>query len=208
MKGNGQEYDLLDEGFIHAKCYAVVDLGTQNVEWQGTAKKKREVVFLWELVDYFVEIEKDGVVQELPRVISRRFTLSLHKKSLLRPFLVSWRGANFTPEQEKAFDVKTVLSAPCTLQIIHNQGKGDYSDKTYANVANAIPLMDKTVKQELVNPPIHFSFEEEMEIPETLPDWIKEKIKQSDEWRMSDANPEVMDVNHKSPLPDDDEIPF
>ena len=207
--GNSQDYELLPEGYETAKCYAVVDLGTQKTEWKGNTKKVRKVVLIWELHRHTIEIEKNGEKIDAPRVISRIFTLSLGKKSHLRPFLVSWRGKNFTPEEEKGFNIKTVLEAPCTLQIIHNQGSGDNSDTTYANVANAIPLMDKELKQELYCDPVYFSFEDNMDIPESLPDWIKEKIQQSNEWlmagRLDDAP--VQDPDYIPPNPDDD-IPF
>lgn len=209
-KGN-QEYDLIPQGITPAICYSVYDLGTQEYMWQGKLKTPWQVVFIWELPEYLIDIEyEDGTTEEMPRVISQIFTVSLHKKSNLRPFLVAWRGREFTKQEEDAFDLKNVLGVNCNLQILHETGN---NSKTYANVINAMPLMDGQAKLEPRNPVRYFSLTEEMGIPEECPEWISDKIQDSREWKaLQDPAPSMTQGNDyptEEPIsiPDDD-IPF
>ena len=89
------------------------------------------------------------------------------------------------------------------LNVIHNE-------KGYAQIAAVMPLMkDKDIKKP-ENPVHYFSFDDgEIAIPEGTPEWIANKIKNSDEWAsFNDPNYEARSDNEElSPL-DDDDIPF
>ena len=112
----------------------------------------------------------------MPRVIPRIYTLSLHKKSNLGQDLVSWRGQPFTSEEEKGFDIHTVLGANCLLTIVHTEKDGS----TYANIAAVTKLVKGMPKKEPENPIIKYSMEEDgWNVPENVYDWIKDKIADS-----------------------------
>jgi hypothetical protein len=84
------------EGTHTARCFAVIDLGTQTSEWQGQQVSKRKVLLGFELPDELHTFdEKEG---PKPFSIWSRFTASLHPKGQLRPMLEAWRGRAFTKE--------------------------------------------------------------------------------------------------------------
>lgn len=182
-KSTGKQMDPIPEGVTMAACFAIYDMGTQfDAKWN---KSKREVLFMWEVPEHRIDIEKDGVQKNLPRAISQTYTLSLHQKAALRKVLESWRGKAFTEPELAGFDVKKVLGASCQLQIVHN--KSHDGTKTYANVGAimALPKGIKPLKAENVLK--WFSFEETSELPDDTPEWVAKSIAESDEWKANQA---------------------
>lgn len=117
---DGGDYENHPEGQFRAICMDVVDLGmVENKKW-GKMQHKIAVV-------YHTEAKmKDG----RPFEIWARFTLTLAENGFLRPFLQSWRGKSFTPEELEGFDVEKLIGAPAYIQVIHQRS----GDKTYANI--------------------------------------------------------------------------
>ena len=88
-KGGG-DFVLIPEDLHLAICFGIWDLGKQFSEkWEKSVHK---ILITWELPDCQGEFEQDGKRLKLPRVISKRYTLSLHKKADLKRDLESWRG--------------------------------------------------------------------------------------------------------------------
>ena len=204
--------ELLPAGNHHAVCYGVIDLGTQNGEYMGTPKKTHEVMVCWEIPALTIEIEKDGVKKIMPRVKSRRFTLSLGEKANLYKMLVSWRGRAFTTEELAGFDVFNLIGANCLLNIIHVV-KGE---NTYDNITGASPILAGMTK---LKPKTdiwqYYIPEDQMKIPEVIPDWIKEIIGKSDEHQFvnnaqAHFNSQADDTppEYDSDSQPDDDIPF
>jgi len=198
------DFEIIEPGVYQGVCQAVIDLGTQHNQKWGQYQHK--VMLTWELPTERIQIEKDGEAQDLPRVISRRFTLSLSEKSLLRPFLESWRGIAFTPQELIAFDISKLLGANCQLNIIHN----DYEGKTYANVSTAMPLLKGTPKLTAQNEMIYYSMEDHgLSIPEGVHDWQKKIIMESMEWNETgQQNEEWGDKGDGPPIDDSGDIPL
>ena len=194
----GKDFDPIKEGLHPAVCYGVIDLGQQYDEkW---SKWTQKVLLQWELPEQRIEIEG----ADLPRATSRIFTLSLDKKSLLRPFLESWRGTAFSVEHLAGFDISKLAAVSCQLQILHNV----VGDKTYANVQAAMPYSGEKIVPE--NPVVVYCIEER-DIPESIPDWIKDKIRESKEH--SEGDGEIMeneDIRQEPPEHGEprDDIPF
>jgi hypothetical protein len=199
---------LAPEGVHRAACISVLDIGTQS---GGKWGDKYKILFTWELVD---ELMDDG----RPFVVSQRYTLSLSDKSLLRPMLQSWRGRAFTQKELEAFDVFNVLGKPCQVQILHKASDSDPS-KVYANVASVMPLGKGMAKiAETQNPEVAFAFEEQksgqVEIPEDIPDWQKDLIRNAPEYKAlmggQPARPQANGdgVAYDAVDEDEDSIPF
>lgn len=204
-KEEGQKRDPVAEGAHHAVCYAVVDLGTQPpLPGSQFSKRQRKALFMFELPDERMQLERDGVQLDLPRGISRDMPVSLHEKSNMRKFLVAWRGRQFTDEELKGFDLKNVLNANCVINVVHNA-------KGYADIASVMPLMKGATKRTPENRPLVFDLDEHpagAPLPESLPQWVRERIERSDEWQARLGNGH--DDSH-APPPDegaDDPIPF
>lgn len=176
--GGNKNLNPVPQGLHHGVCYAIYDLGTQYMEFFD--KYAHKVIITWELPNERIKIERDGNIEDLPRVISKEYTLSLHKKATLRQDLETWKGSALTDEQLSGFNLKNLLNQNCTLQIMHPPKKED-SDRVYPKVNAIMPLMkDEASKPE--NPTVFFSFEDGYAIPDTVPSWIVDKIKASKEW--------------------------
>lgn len=205
-KTGGADYEPVSQGMHQAVCYSLVDLGTHFNETFG--KTNHKILIGWEIPNERIDVERDGAKVNLPRSISARYTLSLSDKATLRKVLESWRGKPFTEAELDGFDLTKLLGANCMIQVMH-QKKGD---KTYANVTTVVPLYKGMPKLEPENPIQYFAIEEhQCNIPESLPGWIKDIIKSSEEWHImaGDAGGSYAGyVDENPPPPSDDGIPF
>ena len=131
--GSGKDFDPCPEGLHHGIAIGIYDLGHQFSEKWG--KSSHKCLIMWELPKVRIDIEKDGEKLNLPRAISKQFTVSLHEKSSLRKTLQSWRGKAFTAAELKGFDILNILGANATVQVIHTTR----DDRTYANVEAVKP---------------------------------------------------------------------
>ncbi|MBK7546233.1 MAG: hypothetical protein IPI56_10915 [Elusimicrobia bacterium] len=102
-----------EPGSYAAVCNQVIDLGTQEGEYQGNKIKRRQVILGWELT------EKNSKGE--PFRVSSFYTASLSEKSKLRPMLESWRGAAFSTEELKGFPLSKLLGKPCLVSLILNE---------------------------------------------------------------------------------------
>jgi len=212
--GSGSSIEPIPEGTYEAVCYAVIDLGTHYSE---TFKKEaHKVLIQWEIPECRITVERDGKDVDLPRVISRRYTMSLHKKAALRHDLEAWRGKAFTEDELAGFDVSTIVGHGCLLGIVHEEGK---EGKVYAGISSilALPRVKGRKPAAPENEPLVFSIPEDagprFAVPETLPDWIVQTIKESREWtgkgqRPAIQPPTVVDEKDVEISGNDEEMPF
>jgi len=177
----GSSYEPIPAGTYLARCYSMVQIGTVEEEFQGLKKQVNKVRITWELpTELKVFNPEKG---EQPQAISKEFTLSMHEKSSLRAFLTSWRGKGFTEDEAKAFDVTRLLGVPCMLSIVHEPGKKDPS-KTYDKIASVSTVMKGVTMPPQINPSFEFTLEKfELEKFDLLPDFLKDKIRQSREYK-------------------------
>ena len=197
-----RSFKLVPAGTHMALCYGIVDLGTQVYSYQGEQKQARQCRVLWELHGEDADGNPLTLEDGRPLSLSQRYTLSLAEKAKLRKTLISWRGREFTAQELRGFDLRTIIGAPCMLTVTHAV-KGD---KTYANVdtVTAVPAaLKKLGLPELVNKKTYFSFgyfnQDEFD---ALTEGLKRVIIQSPEWHA---------VSHAKPTSlanVDDDIPF
>src|SRR5262245_32409913 len=109
-----------------AVCVDVIDHGLVDVNYQGKTEQKHKISIVWQIAG------EDGQLF----LVRRRYTASLHEKATLRRDLESWRGRPFTDQELQAFDLETLLSVPCLINIIHETRNGS----VYANVASVMRL--------------------------------------------------------------------
>lgn len=166
-------FELPPAGPVAARCSRLIDLGSQESDYQGEKKMQRKILLSWELA----ELRTDGT----PFTISRRFGLSLHEKSALRGFLQAWRGRPFTQEELELFDLRRLLGAPCLLNIMHTQRNG----KDYANIASISPLPKGMTAPELSFPGVIFDIDADdaQAVFETLSENLQATIAASPEWQ-------------------------
>ena len=122
-KNEGGDFQNVPAGTHPAICYRVIDLGTQEISWQGQVKHQHKILVSWEIADPEVRME-DG----RPFSIGNRYTWSMNEKSRLRADLESWRGQAFTEidlsEGPGGFEIENILGKPCLLSVVHTT-KGD-----------------------------------------------------------------------------------
>jgi len=208
---SGQKSDPVPAGTHHAVCYGVVAVGTQPSQ-QYTPRPK--VVVAFEIPGERIEIKG----KDLPRGISKRYTLSLNEKASLRKDLQSWRGRPFTPAELAGFDVSKLIGANCLLSVLHQ----DRAGATYANISSisALPKSMKSVAPE--NPSLYFNVVEAIASakskglrdiiwPEDLPTWIEKLCCESEEYKtfvMGTPNAEPPDAPAEEDLQPAEEVPF
>lgn len=169
------DFTQITEGVHVAKCVSIVDIGTQYSE--KFDKKSRKIIIQWEIPDEKIEIEGEMVT----RILSEDYNLSLHKKAKLRKHLEAWRGRSFTDEELQGFDMKNVLGKCCQIQIIHSK-KGD---NVYANIAAVMGIPKGMAVEQTNREFLYYDWDDGNRnmIFEKLPNWIKEKIMNSEEMK-------------------------
>lgn len=166
-------FELPPSGPQPARCSRIVDLGTQQSDFNGEVKSARKVLLSWQLA----ELRSDGE----PFQVSRRFTASLHKKSALRAFLESWRGRPFTPEELTGFDVERLINVPALLNLVRVQR----GEKNFSNILGVSPLPKGMQPPPPVLAPVIFNLSDPTcgeDLP-LLPQRLREQIEASPEWR-------------------------
>jgi hypothetical protein len=182
------EFEVVPEGFFTARCYRIIDLGTQPVTFEGDTKYKHQLMFGWEIIGKDDPRMKDG----RPFSVHKTYTASLNEKSNLAKDLKTWRGKSLTEEEELGFDIFSMLGEFCQLQVLHTQ-KGD---RTYANIGALVPFTGE--KPEAENETLEFVITEpDLDVFNKLSDRLKEKIESAPEWKgaQSKAKDTVVDVD-------------
>ena len=142
VSDTGGSFELPPAGVHIARCFKLIDLGTQSSNWQGKETRQPKINLAWELLGD--ERTSDGRLFQ----ITRRFTASLGEKAALRALLKSWRGRDFTPEELRKFDLKTVVGVYGLANVVHESREGN----TYANLASLMPLPKGMPKPPGINP--------------------------------------------------------
>lgn len=200
-----QKRELIPAGNYVVRCYSMVHIGTVTEEILGETKTLNKVRITWELpTELRVFDEAKG---EQPMVISKEYTLSMHEKAALRKDLESWRGKGFTEEQAKSFDITKLLGVSCMLNIIHKVSKTGTEFATISGISG-MPKGLECPKQ--VNPTFEWNFTDKWDeiALDGFPDFIKDKIKSSAEYRamkseiidLSDNKEEFEDKNTDLPF--------
>ncbi len=137
QESTGGDFKPTPEGQHVMVCSRVIDLGTQESNFNGETKHQRKVLIVWELPN---ERTEDGK----PLMHSEKFTWSFHEKANLRKTLEAWRGRRFKEEDfagpPNGFHIKNVIGVPCYGQIIHETGG---NGKTYANLSSVMAFPGK-----------------------------------------------------------------
>lgn len=203
VKKTGGDFVLPPAGTHRARCYRVIDLGTQRTVFQNQEKWLHQVLLGFELCD---ELMEDG----RPFVISPRFTASLHEKANLRHMLESWRGRAFTDDELEGFELQKIITKPCLLTIAHE--KNAKGDKTYAKVKAITPLAKgMQPPPDLVNLPEHYEIEHgRNELFQSFPEWLQKTIGECQEWSGSPMTEpsQPAGVPATGAADEDDQIPF
>jgi hypothetical protein len=205
----GGSFTPVPNGMHLARCYRIVDLGTQKTEHMGVPKLAYKIMLQFE-VHSEDESGKPTVTNKgEPMSISKNYTMSLHEKATLRNHLKMWRGRDFTPEELNGFELKNVLGVWCMLSISQSTGN---DGKTYTNV-NGLTPVPSVIKQAGLPTPVNknelFNIgDPDMAMFETFSDNLKKKISSSPEWQKRNAPQSSAPASAQFDSDPDSDIPF
>lgn len=175
----GTPREPIAEGVHVAVCYAIYDLGTQyNEKFKKFANK---ILVTWEVPDSRIEIERDGETLDLPKAISKQYTTVISDRSNLSKDL---RALGFSKDEVNGdFDITSLLGTACQMQVVHSSKNG----RVFGNVGVLMPLPPGTEAPKAENPLKTFDITDvdvdSPKLPDDMPDWVKEIIRQSCEWQ-------------------------
>lgn len=202
-KKESGDFVQVEPGTYFARCYSMIEIGTIETEFQGEKKKAHQVNITWELPTELAVFKEENGPE--PFVVSKTYRLSMHEKATLRKDLESWRGKSYTEAEAKRFDITKLLSQPCILSIIHEPSKTD-PNKNYVRISSISKLMKGQECPPQINQTRLLSFEDWNEdLFKSLPEWIQEKIKTSDEYK---AKQEPTMVGHDDSNDELSDLPF
>jgi hypothetical protein len=206
----GGSFTPVAPGMHLARCYRIVDLGTQESNFQGKISYLQKVMLQFEVHGEDEKGKPLVTAKGEPMSISKNFTLSLAEKATLRKDLVTWRGQEFTPEQLRGFELKNVLGHWCMITAAKSLGN---NGKEYTNIVSINPVptaIKKAGLPEGFNKLAMFVIDEpDMALFETFGNGLKGKIQGSPEWRAHNGGPASKPVSTGSGFDDmDDDVPF
>lgn len=172
----GGDFETPAAGSYIARCYKMVDVGTQEVMYQGKpSTPKRQVLIWFELLE-----DEDGKLYTMsdgqPFTVMQRYTLSTAPVATLRKHIDAWRGKALTKEEAEQFNIVKLLDQTCRLGISLDE-KGD---RTWVNISS-VGYTKKTPKG--VNDAFWWTIDEpDMKAFEEFPEWLQNKIRAAKEW--------------------------
>jgi len=182
--GGGGSFTPVPPGMHLARCYRVIDMGTQTTTWQGKEKQQAKVMLQFEV--HSEDVDGKALVTDKgePLSISKNFTASLGEKAALRAELENWRSRGFTADELAGFQLKNILGAWAMLSIVKEKGN---DGKEYTNITSINPVpasMKKAGLPEGRNELKIFDIDNpDMALFDTFGQRMREKIEASPEWQ-------------------------
>jgi hypothetical protein len=186
-------YELVPAGNHVARLYQIVHIGTNSFEYKGEMKKSDKVRLTFELCNERKAF-KEGE-EPKPFSISREFGLTMGKKSNLRPFVEGFIGTSLDDEEAYGFDLDDLIGMACLLNVVH----AEVGDKVYSNIRGASPLPKGMDAPELFNESKIIDVDTApFEEIEALPEFIRDKMKSSEEYQARVNPPESESLAKKN----------
>ena len=116
MKAVKPVVQSVDEGNYFARVIRLVYMGTVEGEYKGVANEAFKINITWELPTE-TKVWKEGESPK-PVVVSKMYTMSMGKKSSLRPIVEGIFGGMTDPEAYD-FDFDDLLNKTCLLNVTY-----------------------------------------------------------------------------------------
>jgi len=169
-------------GMHLARCYRIIELGTQKSEYMGNVKHVKKVMIQFEVHSEDSEGNPLTTADGKPMTMSKNYSAFLVEKAALRKDLEAWRGRPFTESEKNGFELKNILGQWAMITV----GQSENNGKTYTNILNINPVPANIKKAGLpdgYNELKIFEIDEaDMELFESFSDGLKDKIRLSPEW--------------------------
>lgn len=175
-------------GMHLARCYRIIDLGTQESTYMGAVKHLHKVMLQFEVHSEDAQGNPTVTSKGDPMSLSKNYTVTLADKSTLRKDLQTWRGKDFTADELRGFELKNVLGQWAMISVVETENNG----QTYTNIANINPVPASIKKNGLPegkNEPKIFDISNpDMALFDTFSDNLQMKIQKSPEWQSRNGN--------------------
>ena len=191
------EIEIVEAGSYPARVYQMIQLG--NITgFQGQIQNKVRIGF--ELpTELKVFKEENG---EQPRVISQEYTLSFHEKSKLRKVIEACDPNALKIGEDgflEEFDIEALIGKECLITIAHKANK-EGNQFAYIDGVTRLPKGMKC--PDAINAPVVLSYDNwNEEIFGKQPDFIKEKIKSSQEYQRMISGEDGLKLNETKDNP-------
>jgi hypothetical protein len=180
---SSSDLELVPPGAHLARCYRIIDLGSQKSSTSTGATHRPEIAVQFEV--YAQDAKGNLLVADDggPVVISKIYPLSLSATALLRKDLTSWRGREFSPLELRGFELKSILGQWAMIAVAPAEG-GDGDE--YSSIISISGVPDEISKAGL--PPGHHKLamftiaEADLDAFATFSKQIRDKIEASPEW--------------------------
>lgn len=202
--GGNKEFKNAPPGSHLGRLYKIVDLGTQQGEWEGKATFARKMIFYFEL--HGEDDKGQPLVNDdgKPLIVTKYYNASLGEKATLRKHLQTWLNLDFSKMPE-GFKVENILGKFAMINVTTYQKDG----KTRASVEglSAVPaIVQKHGLPEGINDISIFDLNKfDSAKFDALSDGVKKMIVSSPEYRALVGKPEPTQA--KDDFSNDD-IPF
>jgi hypothetical protein len=161
----GGDKGRIGEGTFPARIVQILDLGKQEDEWKGETFIRDKLWLTFEFPTETITYTKDNVEVTRPRWLSGEFTKSTGDKAKLTPIV---KATN--PD---AASFEDLLNCALLVEVGTTSGGKD-------KYASAMALPKGMVVAPLDNETKYFDMAEpDMLVYESLPDFLKEKMKES-----------------------------
>lgn len=162
-----------------ARCFQYIQIGTVQEEYMGKPKMMNKIRLSFELPNE-KKIWKEGE-PEKPWVIHQEYTLSMAEKANLRKLVEGMIGTTLIDEEAFNFDTETLVGMACIVSIKH---KTSAKGNVRSEIASASPLMKGMECPAQFNPSSILTYSSWSEEKfESLPDFLKEKLMGSEEFK-------------------------
>ena len=203
-----KEFKTAPPGSHIARLYKMVDIGTQQGEWQGKATYARKIIFYFELLGDDDSGQPLMTDDGKPLIVTKYYNASLSEKSTLRKHLQAWLNLDFN-NMPSGFDATSLLGKYAMVNIINYTKDG----KNRSSIESLTAVPSVVVKHGLpqgINDLFMFDLEKfDSEKFNSLSDGVKNLIQQSPEYRaIANKAAPAKTVSAKADDGFDDAVPF
>jgi len=184
VSAKGGNFKPVPAGMHLARCYRIIDLGTQVSDYKGQINHLKKVMCQFEVHGEDDDGNPMTTDKGEPLSISKTYTASLGDKATMRRDFATWRGKDFTVEEKNKFSLKNVIGVWAMLSIVKSTGS---NGKEYTNIEGINPVpkaMKANLPQGHNDPKIYSIPEHDDELYNSFSDYIKTKIAASTEYQM------------------------
>tara|TARA_B100001063_G_scaffold227047_1_gene237140 strand:- start:16797 stop:17522 length:726 start_codon:yes stop_codon:yes gene_type:complete len=200
---NRVQQELMEVGTEEARVVAVIDLGLQPQRpYKGQEKPPVNMVRLtYEFPNLFIVDENGDELEDKPRWLSEDIPFKSLELDLAKS---TKRYKAIDPEDTNDGDFTGLIGMPCMVTVGQYSYMKDGEEKSGNQVNDVSPITKRKADKlgELVNPPQVFLLDDpDMELFESFPDWLKDKIKKNLEFAGSELEAALNGGKKKKPKP-------